>query len=163
MFCKYCGNEIADDTVFCSKCGKNVKEGNDDYSFSAKNTANKNDTVNKQSSVSIDETINKTVDSVSNKIENTNPLCIAGLVLTVIMFFFNSYGVVGFVALVLSFLGYKAARKNRQKGTMIAIVCMAVAGITSLIFIIRFIEYQRYESAVYGELNGFLNWLGDLL
>lgn len=163
MFCKYCGNEIADDTVFCSKCGKNVKDGNADYSFSAKNTANKNDTVNKQSSVSIDETINKTVDSVSNKIENTNPLCIAGLVLTVIMFFFNSYGVVGFVALVLSFLGYKTARKNRQKGTMIAIVCMAVAGITSLIFIIRFIEYQRYESAVYGELNGFLNWLGDLL
>lgn len=26
MFCKYCGAEIADDSVFCSKCGKNISE-----------------------------------------------------------------------------------------------------------------------------------------
>ncbi len=26
MFCKYCGQEIADDSVFCSKCGKSLKE-----------------------------------------------------------------------------------------------------------------------------------------
>ena len=26
MFCKYCGQEIADDSVFCEKCGKNIKE-----------------------------------------------------------------------------------------------------------------------------------------
>ncbi len=26
MFCKYCGHEIADDSVFCEKCGKNIKE-----------------------------------------------------------------------------------------------------------------------------------------
>lgn len=27
MFCKYCGKEIADDSVFCSKCGRSL-EGN---------------------------------------------------------------------------------------------------------------------------------------
>lgn len=26
MFCKYCGSEIADDSVFCSKCGRNLAE-----------------------------------------------------------------------------------------------------------------------------------------
>ncbi len=26
MFCKYCGTEIADDSVFCAKCGKRIQE-----------------------------------------------------------------------------------------------------------------------------------------
>ena len=26
MFCKYCGNEIEDNSIFCSKCGKSVRE-----------------------------------------------------------------------------------------------------------------------------------------
>lgn len=26
MFCKYCGTEIADDSVFCAKCGKKIQE-----------------------------------------------------------------------------------------------------------------------------------------
>ncbi len=24
MFCRYCGNEIEDDSVFCTKCGKKL-------------------------------------------------------------------------------------------------------------------------------------------
>ena len=110
----------------------------------------------------MDDTANKIVNAVSGGIEKINPLCIAGLVLTILMFFFNYCGLVGFAAIILSLLGYKAAKKNGQKGTMIAIVCMAVAGITSLIFIIRLIEYKRYESAVYGGIKGFLEWLDDL-
>lgn len=144
MFCKNCGKEIEDGTKFCPKCGAAC------------------DAAKGQDGASVDEIANKTLDSVSDTIEKTNPLCIAGLVLTVLMFFVNYCGLVGFAALVLSFFGYKAARKNGQKGTMIAIICMAVAGITSLIFVIRLIEYNRYESAVYGELNGLLDWLGDL-
>ena len=26
MFCKYCGAEIADDSIFCQKCGQKVSE-----------------------------------------------------------------------------------------------------------------------------------------
>lgn len=176
MFCKNCGKEIEDGTKFCPACGTAVEagaqttdsaeahkpaaekaeHGNTDSDSPGKNTAT--GTANKQTN----ETVKETLDSVSSNIERTNPLCIAGLVLTVIMFFSNYYGLVGFAALILSFLGYRAARTHGQKGTLLAIVCMAVAGITSLIFVIRLIEYQQYESAVYGGMNGLLEWLGDL-
>lgn len=147
MFCKNCGKEIADGVKFCPECGV---------------TQTVNDTTSGQGNISMDDTANKIVNAVSGGIEKINPLCIAGLVLTILMFFFNYCGLVGFAAIILSLLGYKAAKKNGQKGTMIAIVCMAVAGITSLIFIIRLIEYKRYESAVYGGIKGFLEWLDDL-
>ena len=147
MFCKNCGKEIADGVKFCPECGV---------------TQMVNDTTSGQGNISMDDTANKIVNAVSGGIEKINPLCIAGLVLTILMFFFNYCGLVGFAAIILSLLGYKAAKKNGQKGTMIAIVCMAVAGITSLIFIIRLIEYKRYESAVYGGIKGFLEWLDDL-
>ncbi|MCH5282509.1 MAG: zinc-ribbon domain-containing protein [Treponema sp.] len=171
MFCKYCGNEITDDSVFCAKCGKKVKDENTNSDSIGENTANEDnansdsdscakDTANEKDAV--DETGDASIDEVVKSIEDTNPLCIAGLVLTILMFFFNYCGLVGFAAIILSLLGYKAAKKNGQKGTMMAIVCMAVAGITSLIFIIRLIEYNRYESAVYGGINGLLELLGDL-
>lgn len=147
MFCKNCGKEIADGVKFCPECGV---------------IQTVNDTASGQGNISMDDTANKIVNAVSGGIEKINPLCIAGLVLTILMFFFNYCGLVGFAAIILSLLGYKAAKKNGQKGTMIAIVCMAVAGITSLIFIIRLIEYKRYESAVYGGIKGFLEWLDDL-
>ena len=170
MFCKNCGKEIEDGAKFCPACGTAVEAGaqatasaespkptaenaehtNTNSDAPGKNTANGNDTVK------------ETLESVSTNIERTNPLCIAGLVLTVIMLFSNYYGIVGFAALILSFLGYRAAKMHGQKGTLLAIVCMAVAGITSLIFVIRLIEYQQYESAVYGGINGLLEWLGDL-
>ena len=170
MFCKNCGKEIEDGAKFCPECGTAVEAGaqaaasaespkptvekaehtNTNSDSPGKNTANGNDTVK------------ETLESVSTNIERTNPLCIAGLVLTVIMLFSNYYGIVGFAALILSFLGYRAAKTHGQKGTLLAIVCMAVAGITSLIFVIRLIEYQQYESAVYGGINGLLEWLGDL-
>lgn len=164
MFCKNCGKKIEVGARFCPTCGTAVAtgaeaskpeaeraaSGNADSDSPGKNTAYGNDTVK------------ETLESVSSNIERTNSLCIAGLVLTVIMFFSNYYGIVGFAAFILSFLGYKSAKTHGQKGTLLAIVSMAVAGITSFIFVIRFIEYHRYESAVYGGLNGFLEWLGNL-
>lgn len=170
MFCKNCGKEIEDDAKFCSACGTAVEAGAQTSASaeSSKPTAEKAENANTDSdspgknTANGNETVKETLDSMSSNIERTNPLCIAGLVLTVIMFFSNYYGIVGFAALILSFLGYRAARTHGQKGTLLAIVCMAVAGITSLIFVIRLIEYQQYESAVYGGMNGLLEWLGDL-
>lgn len=147
MFCKYCGNEIADDSAFCSKCGKNAND------FIGEDAANENDSANKTGGASIDEVVSETV-------ENTNPLCIAGLVLTFVMFFFNYYCIVGLAAFFISFFGYRAAKKNGQKGMTLAVVCMLVSGIASIIFVGYFIEYKQYESAVYGGINGILDLLG---
>lgn len=219
MFCKYCGNEITDDSVFCYKCGKKVKAENTDSGFEGEIIANGNETAdkqdgapteedaklgsdspakeaaacedssdgqdsapreeeaepvsgspgkaaaaetdaaNKQERASIDEVVKETVDSM-------NPFCGVGLILTVIMIFSNPYGIVGLAAILFSFFGYKAARKNGERGTTLAIVCMAVAGVISLVFVACLIdclvEYRRYESAVYGGIGGLLDLLGDL-
>lgn len=213
MFCKHCGNEIADDSVFCAKCGKKVKEENANPDSMGENIANENETVdkqecapkeecpnsdsmakstaasenaaNEQNSVTKEDDTNSGSDScardaanendavkktgdasidevVTETIENTNPLCIAGLVLTFVMFFFNYYCIVGFAAFILSFFGYKAAKKNGQKGTTLAIVCMVVSGIASLVYLVCLIEYMQYESAVYGGVNGLLDLLNEL-
>ena len=192
MFCKYCGDEITDDTVFCPKCGNRVKKENTNPDSAGENVANENeaadkqecsfredvsnsdsfakDAANEQGSEAAKETVNNTpcetakeiVDSVSSDIESTNPLCIAGLVLTVLMFFFNYYCIVGFAAFIISLLGYKAAKEEGQKGMTLAIVCMVVSGIASLVFIGYLIEYKRYESAVYGGFRGLFDLLDDL-
>ena len=154
----------------------NEDNANRNSESSNENAANSNDdaeeeNIEEEASETVNETSSENVSKgewvplnkvLKVKSEDTNPLCIAGLVLTILMFFFNYCGLVGFAAIILSLLGYKAAKKNGQKGTMMAIVCMAVAGIISLIFIIRLIEYNRYESAVYGGINGVLEWLDDL-
>lgn len=68
MFCKNCGKEIADGVKFCPECGV---------------TQTVNDTTSGQGNISMDDTANKIVNAVSGSIEKINPLCIAGLVLTI--------------------------------------------------------------------------------
>lgn len=170
MFCKNCGKEIEDDAKFCPECGtaqsaaKVAKNKRADSDSPEKDDAARVQGASNGQAESHSKQGGAFIDEVSNEnFKNTNSLCIAGLILTILTLFVNTYGLVGFAALILSFLGYKAAKKNGQKGTMIAIVCMAVAGITTLIFVIRLIEYQRYESAVYGGVSGFFEWLLDNL
>ena len=147
MFCKNCGKQIEDGVKFCPECGT----ANEPAGASAK-----------QGGSDAGGSVNKKTDPVSDTVEKTNPLCIAGLVLTILTLFVNTYGLVGFAAIIISFFGYKEAKKNGQKGTMLAIVCMAVAGIISLILIVCLVEYQKYEFAVQGGISGFLEWLEDL-
>lgn len=45
---------------------------------------------------------------------------------------------------------------------MLAIVCMAVSGVISLITIMQIVEYNRYMSASYGTIDALSQWLGNL-
>ena len=31
MYCRFCGNQIDDDSIFCARCGKNLTESNKEY------------------------------------------------------------------------------------------------------------------------------------
>ena len=81
MFCKYCGHEIADDSVFCEKCGKNIKEIAADKSEPVtSNVEASNSSANKEPSYEEPDTwyyLNGTemdgplsADSIRRKIEN---------------------------------------------------------------------------------------------
>lgn len=139
MFCKNCGKEIEDGIKFCPECG------------ASQNTI----------------FTNKNLDTEENRNPNSvgkiNSLCIAGVVVTVLSFCFDYYGIACYTAFILSILGYFQSKKNNQKGTTIAIICMAISGVCSLINIIQIVNYARYESATYGATYGFLGGLLDIL
>lgn len=138
MFCKNCGKEIEDGVNFCPECGTS------------------------QSIFMANKPTDTETNKVSNPVGKINSLCIAGLIVTILSFCFDYYGVACYTALVLSILGYFQAKKNNQKGTTIAIVCMAVAGVCSLINIIQIVNYAQYKSATYGFLGGLLDILDGL-
>lgn len=63
MFCKYCGNEVADDVKFCSKCGKNLtNDANQNNTSQATNNVN--------STVQIDE--DSIVEKLAGKIDKSD-------------------------------------------------------------------------------------------
>ena len=168
MFCKNCGKEIDEDARFCPECGtaqrktESFKTQEDDVS-DTKDTeepakvenstqTNKENTADKQ-----DDTIKR----ASDEIGKINPLCITSLVLTVLMFFFR-YTIICYAALLFAILGFRAVKKNGERGLMLAIVCMAVSGVISLITIMEIVEYNRYMSASYGTIDALSQWLENL-
>ena len=150
MFCKYCGKQLDDDARFCPSCGKAQIEVSEQPTDAAMG----------QNAGAAQEAVADILDDIPNKLEKLNPLCVAGLVLTILAFFIDYYCVVKLLAFILSFNGLRQIRKNKQKGVALAISCMAVTGILGLINIARIIEYARYESAAYGALDGVLQWIG---
>lgn len=168
MFCKNCGKEIEEDVKFCPECGTNQsksgslniqedKEFDTNGSEKPLNDANSAQT-NKEN---IEDKQDDTIKRASDEIGKINPLCITSLVLTVLMFFFR-YTVICYAALLFAILGFRAVKKNGERGLMLAIVCMAVSGVISLITIMQIVEYNRYMSASYGTIDALSQWLGNL-
>ena len=140
MFCKYCGNEMGDDAAFCSKCGKAVEENavNDGEASSGNDGG---------TPVGEGNSAKKKAEDVAAVMEKTNPLCIAGIVLSLFSvilfliffygtdFYFDIFGIVSLVGLVVSILGYFMARKKNQRGKALAVVGMTVCAVITLIWI----------------------------
>lgn len=170
MFCKSCRKEIDGGVRFCPECGAAQEKVESvamesGCEFGAQNSEGKFNDVNsagtgrENAAPKQDETMKAVVDGIGK----TNSLCIASLVLVILMFFFNYYGVVSYAALIFAILGFRAIKKSGEKGLMLSVVCMAVSGVVSLVTIMEIVEYNRYMAASYGELDGFLQWLGDFL
>lgn len=140
MFCKYCGNEMGDDAAFCSKCGKAVEENAvKDGEASSGNDGG--------TPVGEGNPAKKKAEDVAGVMEKTNPLCIAGIVLSLFSvilfliffygtdFYFDIFGIVSLVGLVVSILGYCMARKKNQRGKVLAVVGMTACAVITLIWI----------------------------
>jgi len=169
MFCKNCGKEIEEDVKFCPECGTNQsksgslniqedKEFDTNGSEKPLNDANSAQTNKENIEDKQDDSIKLAIDEIGK----TNTLCVASLVLVILMFFFNYYGVVSYVALILAILGFRAVKRNGERGLMISVVCIAVSGVESLITIMQIVEYNRYMAASYGEINALVQWMGNL-
>lgn len=76
--------------------------------------------------------------------------------------FLDYYGIICYTSFVLAAISFSQIKRSGQKGKMLSIICMAVAGVLSLISIMRIVEYNRYASDVSGFLDGIFGWLGNL-
>lgn len=163
MFCKNCAKEIDEDAKFCPECGtaqrktESFKTQEDDVSdtkdtekpLNAENSTqtNKENTADKQ-----DDTIKR----ASDERKKTNPLCITSLILVIFSGFFDYFGVVSYIAFIFAILGYRAVRKYGERGLILSVICMAVAGISSFMNIAYLIAY-------YTEYNRLFESTMDLL
>ena len=105
MFCKKCGKEIKDGTVFCPECGAPQTADNEN---GFNNTA-----------------------AVQGSTKNT--LCIVGFVISIISIFLNFYGIVGIAGIIVSVIGLTDCKKKNQSGNKLAIAGIII-GVISVIY-----------------------------
>ena len=147
MFCKNCGKQIDEDAKFCPECGT-AQRKTEAFKTQEDDVADTKDTeepakAEKSTQTNKENTADKQDDTIkraSDEIGKINPLCITSLVLTVLMFFFR-YTIICYAALLFAILGFRAVKKNGERGLMLAIVCMAVSGVISLITIPYLMEH----------------------
>lgn len=72
--------------------------------------------------------------------EDINPLCLSGMLIGIISFFIDFYGLVSAGALVLSIVGFtKASRKNRTFA-IIGIICSSIELVLKIIQLMKIIS-----------------------
>ena len=98
-FCKYCGNQLEEESKFCTKCGKSIEDNQN-----VENNVSENDTVNNvtNSTTTVNDTQNVNTDMKGK----TNPLAIAGFVCSLVgLLIFGLY--LGIIAITCSVLAKK--------------------------------------------------------
>lgn len=153
MFCSNCGTRIEGLPKFCPECGSKLTKD--------ETTSKVNE--DKVTEPTKDKVTNSSDEDLLEKLKRLNPLIVASLILLFISFFIDYYGILKYMTLIFSFLGYSQIKKGKGEGKTLAIVCMIVAGVLGFISIIKIIEYTQYSAASYGAMDGVLSWLDDLL
>ena len=169
MFCKYCGARLESDAIFCSSCGKRIAAAADSPANAAGGTDARSEQgtqagrqYSRFESARGESASHSSVNAPKEGKEGVNSLCIAGCVLAGLAFFIDYFGIVALAAFFVSLVGYRKAKKAGQEGAILAVISMIISGVLFAAFFIGFIQYSRYEYAMYGMLNRFLHWLEDL-
>ena len=100
VYCKNCGMQIEDGSVYCPKCGATQKVAAPSF----------------------------TADSPAPATNNT--LAIVGFVVALISLLINFWGIVGIAATILSVLGYLGCKQKNQKGKGLAIAGIVIGAIS---------------------------------
>ena len=173
MFCKNCGKEIDTDSKFCSFCGTELKKIVSDKKKTEevfKENSLKEDSKSVESpksSVKHSETqnenkISENLNAVTKKLEKMNSFCIAGIILSILMFFFNPWGFFSYAAFVISLIGYKKTKQNKEKGQKLAFICILIAGLFSLIAIFHLFQYLQVEQNIASETSSIYDFFNSL-
>ena len=110
MFCVHCGKEIPEGSTFCPECGKSQQESAD----------------------TVEETRITQPASTPLKKAKYNTLCIVGIVVGIISWFLNFWGITGIAAVVISVLGLANCKQKNENGRILAILGIVSGGFNIL-------------------------------
>ena len=148
MFCKYCGAQLESDALFCTSCGKRIDGAAAQNTERLEQEAAGGSTQQGQPQRPQDEQAQRpqpqgggassSEGEVWDKasLKKLNPICIAGIILTVLSLFFIYFGIVALAALIVSAVGFYSAKKKNQTGAALAVICMIVSGVLFLFWLI---------------------------
>lgn len=113
MFCKNCGKEIRDGSVFCTECGATQH-------------------------VTIAPSANGSSNSMPTSQPATqkkpyNTMCILGIVISGISLLLNFWGIVGIAGTIVSVLGLQNCQKKNENGKTLAIIGIVI-GVISIVY-----------------------------
>ena len=146
MFCKYCGAELESDAIFCTSCGKRIEAPAAEKAESHEQEAADTTAQQPQQARPEDAQRQEPQKSASASpegdvwdkasLKKLDPLCIAGLILTVLSLFLIYFGVVALAALIVSAIGFYNAKKKNRTGAALSVICMIVSGVLFLIWLL---------------------------
>ena len=114
MFCKNCGHEIQNASVFCPECGAKQHEAASTTGFESESYVNP-------------------ANQSTDRKPPYNTMCIIGLVISGISLLLNFWGLVGIAGTIISVLGLIGCEKKNENGKPLAIIGIAI-GVFSIIY-----------------------------
>lgn len=146
MICPNCRREIPDGELFCPLCGAGqapaqnqnpmgmpYDEHTGEFQRSAPAYQQPRPVYQQTSPAYRQQALNTKYDqSQQMPADQTEGLCIAGMIVSLISLMMNLFGLVGAAGLVLSIAGIIRCSKNGTKGKAMAVIGIAVGGISVL-------------------------------
>lgn len=140
MFCPECGKEIPDGIKFCPECGAKQRDA-PDISFSSDATASRG--------------------KENNGIHEYNILCIAGLVISCVSLLLG--GVIGIAGIIVSYIGLKKCKEQKEKGREFAIIGIVLGSTTAVFWLVSIILVAMAVKTSIGTVAGLTGLYYNLL
>ena len=129
--CRDCGQEISDTANICPHCGF---ENNMFFCPECGNKISRNALMCPHCGYQSNNSINNS--------ESVNPICLSGMVVAIVSFFIDLFGLMSITALVLSIVGITKATKGKNR--TFAIIGIVLSVLELLYKFIQIISYTSY-------------------
>lgn len=124
-FCPKCGKEIPDHSAFCPSCGQVIDAAQINKTTSNVPDYGQSGAPHAQSYGQSDYTYGYNQPSYGQG-EGTNPMALAGFIVSMCSLVINLFGITALVGLILSIAGYNQIKQGRGRGKGFAIAGIVV-------------------------------------
>ena len=126
VYCRECGSELSSSNSRCNNCGYQPNNN-----FHVNNNPN-----------NLYENTN--MSNMPKKQDNTNNLCLAGMIIGIVSFFIDFFGLVSLTGLTLSIVGYNQVKNTEGSNVNRARIGMVCSGIELVIKFFQLMSLLTY-------------------